>query len=134
MKKFLVSILAVLYVASSMGATIDMQYCCGKLIHVKLSLRNSDTQSGIAQCSAHKNMAKKDCCKDVYQHIKISHDQNTVSDIALPLVYSFAANLPSLIEIPTIYSAPIPEGNFSPHSPPVRAAIPVYLKNCSFLI
>ncbi len=134
MKKFLVSILAVLYVASSLGATIDMQYCCGKLIHVALNLGNASNQFEAQHCSSQKKNVTKDCCKDVQQHFKVSHDQSTSADITVPSVYSFAANLPSPIGMPTIHFAPISEGNFSPHSPPVRETTPVYLKNCSFLI
>ncbi len=133
MKKFLVVILSVLYISSSMGAGLDVHYCCGKLKNIELSFKNNSIKQN-TKCGMKFTANNNGCCKDVHKQIKVSHDQNNVSAFTLPIASSSAVILPSVVEIPTIYLSTIAEGSFSPHSPPFREANPIYLKNCTFLI
>ena len=82
MKKLFVAILAVLYMSTSIGATIELHYCMGRL--VKWSLRYDDN-SNCSNCGMEKKHGSaKGCCKDEYKRVKIDKDQNlTPKDIRL---------------------------------------------------
>ena len=79
MKKVLATILALVYLSSSMGATIHLHYCMGKLASWGLidHERKNCPQCGMvkktssSQCMA----AKMDCCRDEHKQIKTDKDQ-----------------------------------------------------------
>jgi hypothetical protein len=78
-KKVLVTILAFVYLYSSMGATIHLHYCMGKLASWGLINHETSTcpqcgmvkKTSASQCVA----AKMDCCKDEHKQIKTDKDQ-----------------------------------------------------------
>ena len=69
MKKILVSIFAVFYLASTVGATVHLHYCMDKLINWSLMKSDGD------KCD--KCGMKKDggCCKDEQKFVKNNFDQ-----------------------------------------------------------
>src|SRR5450432_3882623 len=79
MKKVLATILAFVYLSSSMGATIHLHYCMGKLASWGLIDHESKScaqcgmtkRSPASQCMA----AKMNCCKDEHKQIKTDKDQ-----------------------------------------------------------
>jgi hypothetical protein len=79
MKKVLVTILAFVYLSSSMGATVHLHYCMGKLASWGLIDHESKTceQCGMVKMThASQGMsAKMDCCKDEHKQIKTDKDQ-----------------------------------------------------------
>lgn len=131
MKKVLAVIFSLFYLATASGVGMNLHYCCGMLDKVELSYT---MPAGHAACGMESAYIGNDCCKNVHQEFKITQAQNTVSDIAIPAVHTFAAILPSfpLASAPNFPS--ITKGSFLPHAPPFRETEPVYLKNCSFLI
>ncbi|MHA4845176.1 HYC_CC_PP family protein [Flavitalea antarctica] len=73
MKKFLVFILAVLYIGSSTGATIHIHYCMGKLVNMSL---NSESKKCPKCPSKEKSSScSKECCKDLHKTLKLEKDQ-----------------------------------------------------------
>jgi|GEM_PF-1823413 len=133
MKKFLSTILFVIYLTTVSGVGINLHYCCGHLDDVELSYA-AKTFADHSTCAMHAAYKGKDCCKDVHKQLKITQSQNTVPDIAIPAVSFFAVVPPSFPEFPALSFSSISKRSFSPHAPPFRATAPVYLKNCSFLI
>jgi hypothetical protein len=79
MKKVLVTILAFLYLSSSMGATIHLHYCMGKLASWGLIDHESKNcmQCGMVKKSASSHSAelKTECCRDEHKQIKTDKDQ-----------------------------------------------------------
>ena len=79
MKKVLTTILAFVYLATSMGATIHLHYCMGKLTSWGLIDHESKNcaQCGmVKQSSASQSLtAKMDCCKDEHKQIKTDNEQ-----------------------------------------------------------
>lgn len=72
MKKFLVTILSILYMASAMGATVHIHYCMGKIMSA--SFRHTD--EGICgKCGMKKSEQKKGCCKDEQKTFKTGDHQ-----------------------------------------------------------
>ena len=79
MKKLLTTILAFVYLSTSMGATIHLHYCMGKLASWGLIDHES---KNCAQCGMIKKnsatecmAAKMDCCRDENKQIKTDKDQ-----------------------------------------------------------
>jgi hypothetical protein len=79
MKKVLATILAFVYLSSSMGATIHLHYCMGKLASWGLIDHESKT---CPKCGMFKKKpaskcmtAKMDCCRDEHKQIKTDKDQ-----------------------------------------------------------
>ena len=79
MKKVLATILALVYLSSSMGATIHLHYCMGKLASWGLIDHSSKI---CAQCGMVKKTsssqglsAQMRCCKDDHKQIKTEKDQ-----------------------------------------------------------
>ena len=72
MKKFLLFILSLAYLASSSGATIYIHQCMGKTIAWDI-IENEG--SSCSKCGMHKN-ASGDCCNDHVKVLKVHNDQN----------------------------------------------------------
>jgi hypothetical protein len=79
MKKVLVTILAFVYLSSSMGATIHLHYCMGKLASWGLINHENKNCEGCGMVknttASHSMAAKKDCCRDEHKQIKTDKDQ-----------------------------------------------------------
>lgn len=75
MKKFIVTILAVLYLGVSSGATVHFHYCMGRLVEWGLISKSSEKCS---KCGM-KAGSTKNCCKKEKQQIKISEVQKEAS-------------------------------------------------------
>jgi hypothetical protein len=79
MKKLFTSLLAILYLSTSMGATVHLHYCMGKLASWGLIDHES---KNCAKCGMIKRIpaarcmaAKEDCCRDEHKQINSSQDQ-----------------------------------------------------------
>ena len=82
MKKVLATILAFVYLSTSMGATIHLHYCMGKLASWGLIDHESKNcmQCGMMMKSSSTQgiSAKMDCCRDEHKQIKTDKDQKLV--------------------------------------------------------
>ena len=132
MKKFVVAILAFLYLGTSIGATVHLHYCMDKL--VDWSLWNyPDSKCG--ECGMEKNhgTTKDGCCKDEQKTIKNTKDEK------LNQAISYLIQTPSVIhtalqnELPATNVSSITETNPISHAPP-RSQAPIYIRNRVFLI
>lgn len=134
MKKVLATILFFIYLTATSGMGMNLHYCCDRLDKVEVSFTGKALHADDS-CGMQAAYKGKDCCKDVHKQLKITEAQNTAADIMAPSgPLLMVVTLPSFVQIPTPYFSSIAKGSFSPHSPPFRAAVPAYLKNCSFLI
>lgn len=128
MKKILASILAILYLTSSVGATIHLHYCMDKLINWSLTKSDGDKCD---KCGMEKDGG---CCKDEDKVIKNDVDQTIaestfqslqVLSTAAPFAFITTSenSFPSLIEKYPIC-----------HAPPLISAGEIYILNCVFRI
>jgi len=132
MKKILTTILAVLYIGTSTGASIHLHYCMGELAEWGLGDNTSITCSSCGM----KQAEEKDngCCRDEYKFIKNVQDQKT-TEAGLQIVGFEIVLLPvSFFEIscPEFFSVS-EEYTFS-HAPPRSNGVAVYIRNGVFLI
>jgi hypothetical protein len=132
MKRILVSILAIVYLAATAGATVHMHYCMGDLAGWSLMDSKKDE---CPYCGMEKKSAgNKGCCKDEHHKVQLEQDQNTA---AVNMVFAPAvAILPSPVYLPAAPSGlcSVTEERPLSNSPPRSCSIPVYLINRSFLI
>jgi len=138
MKRFLATILAIIYLSTSMGATVHLHYCMGKLMDWGL-LDHSDkdcTFCGMPTNPAAKDctIAMKGCCHNEPYLIKNKGDQKDAPDsFELAKAPVTVADVPygQLINpfvISPILVQPVANG------PPLAGSIPVFLRNCNFRI
>ena len=137
MKRAITSILAVLYLSTSMGATVHFHYCMNRLVGWGLA----DGESKFCEsCGMEKktvmdgcSVGMKDCCHDEHKQFQ--------SDRAQKPAQSWAGwnPAPAVAVLPYIgWNEPVvvspsqahPVGN----GPPIDGKVPVFLRNSNFRI
>ncbi|MBN9385977.1 MAG: hypothetical protein J0H74_34795 [Chitinophagaceae bacterium] len=139
MKKVLATILAIIYLSTSMGATIHLHYCMGKLVAWGLQDHNSKdcTFCGMSKKQADGNcmVGAKSCCHDEHKQIKSDKDQKPEqSSLELLKIAPVVADLPAVVWMDPFIDAPalqLPVANAPPFT---GKNIPVFLRNCNFRI
>jgi hypothetical protein len=138
MKKFFASILAVLYLSTSLGATIHFHYCMGKLVAwglVNHESRNCD-YCGMPKFSSdsHQTVSKNNCCKDEQHQLKADRDQK-IAQAEIQL-FNMLPDV-AVFKIPTFNSlgyCPVTLAYPRTNAPPDTGSQPVFLLNCNFRI
>jgi hypothetical protein len=75
MKKFIVAILAILYMGISSGVAMDIHYCMGKEISIEFY-----SQKGDGKCDKCGMKDKKGCCGDEHKFYKLADSHKNVSN------------------------------------------------------
>ncbi|MBA3828314.1 MAG: hypothetical protein H0X33_05215 [Taibaiella sp.] len=133
MKRFLVSILAILYLATASGATVHLHYCMDKLIGVSLG-ENGEENHQCNKCG----MTKKSnggCCKDIYKVVKTDLAQQAAKVILQSSQIAAVGPNPTGYNFNTILFAQ--NGSVLPLSnapPSVWQSCPIYIRVGNFRI
>jgi len=131
MKKVLATILAFVYLSTSMGATIHLHYCMGKLASWGLIDHESKNcpQCGMAKKTSASGCmaAKMDCCRDEHKQIKTDKDQKL-----FPSEFFKYSNLTQAITLHELAISDIK--TFSPtiaypnsNAPPILGNLPLFV-------
>lgn len=130
MKKFLVSILAIFYLGTSVGATVNLHYCMGRLVDWDFSLDETHTCDN---CGMEKVKSQKGgCCQDKHQVLQVEKDQKAENPYhpGAPVSVAVVTTYPSLI-VPVVSSVseeyPVSNG-------PPRRLVPARIRYCIFRI
>ena len=127
MKKILVSILAVFYLASSVGATVHLHYCMDKFIDWSL-LKGGDKCD---KCGMEKNGG---CCKDENKFVKNNVDQK-VAEPAVQLIQMSAIATPDgIINSSEHYLSSLIQGYPIINAPLRSNGVGIYILNSVFRI
>lgn len=129
MKKLLVLILTITYFASTSGATVYMHFCMGKMVEWNMAGQEKEK---CPRCGMDKSNKAKDCCNDEYKQYKVTADQNITESVFHSM--QVVALTSSFIEIPATAFSSITEENPTGNAPPRSCSIPIYKRNCVFLI
>lgn len=132
MKRFIVAILAILYLSTSTGAMLNMHYCMGALADWGLGLNKSKT---CGKCGM-ENSEEKDngCCKDEHKFVKNDTDQKS-TEAGIQITQSLGVALPvAFLEVSSNGFPSVTEENPISHAPPRSCGVAVYVRNCVFLI
>ncbi|MCU7551839.1 hypothetical protein OCK74_22155 [Chitinophagaceae bacterium LB-8] len=130
MKKFLVTILAILYFVASTGATVHIHYCMGEMVSWKL-WHKVDPKKKCSKCGM---TNKKGCCEDKHQSLKIEKDQ------VAPIPKFEYTDLQIHVAAPTYSDSPsavIPSfaiTNPNAHAPPRTGKVAAFIRNRVFRI
>ena len=130
MKKIFALILSILYLTSSVGATVNLHYCMEKLIGWDLS----ESKGKSCDNCGMPEKQQKDCCKHEQKQVKLELDQKAPQSVdytvsAPVLASSLFASPDDLVLVNTVaFSHP------QSHAPPGDPLTPVYLRNRVFLI
>ena len=128
MKRALTAILAVLYLSTSLGTTVHLHYCMGKLVDWDLQQTKNIKCSNCGMDRSENN--QNGCCKDEYKKIKNDNDQK-LSEVAFNLLHVTISALQ--FELPVIKISSITEANPVSNAPP-RSHVAIHIRNCVFLI
>lgn len=134
MKRALVAILALSYLCLSIGITVHVHYCMGKM--VGMSLLEQQDEHNCKHCGMSKKSSKNDCCKDEHKIIKKSSDQVIVKDFITQIQYlgeavAIQSYTFSTARIPIYYSNRMAQA----HAPPlIGQSCPIYLRLQNFRI
>ena len=130
--KFIITILAFLYICSSTGATLQMHYCMGKLADWGLTHSASKTCN---KCGMKKGPHKyNNCCRDEHKFFKDKTDQQSIK-AGFQMLHLYAGTLPIYpLFAQTHYFPAIAAENPMSHAPPFYPSVAVYIRNCVFLI
>ena len=126
MKKLFTLLLAVVYLGSSVGATLHVHYCMDKLVNWTLN----DEGDKCKNCGMEKDGG---CCRDENKLIKSSSDQSitgaiqifsgSTADPSIPFINKNEYCLPSFVsEYPANYI------------PPIRSGTDILIRNCMFRV
>lgn len=132
MKKFIVAILAFLYLTTSSGANLHMHYCMGELTDWGLGHNNSKT---CGRCGMEKSDEKDNgCCRDEHKFVKNDADQKAVESVVLNFTLQLIdVPVPFFLLSENLVSSITEEYPIS-HAPPRSGTPPVYLLNRTFRI
>ncbi len=129
MKRFLVTILALVYISTSTGALLHMHYCMGKIVDWGFGHNDSKECSKCGMVEENNG-----CCKDELKFVKNDTDQKTAV-AGFQLIQLYSAALPvAFIEIPFNDFSTVTEENPISHAPPRSSGVAVYIRNCVFLV
>ena len=132
MKKCIAAILAILYFATTTGATINFYYCNGERVAHKMVKNEMPVCS---KCPVEKKVIdKSDCCQHEQRFVKLVNDQN-VADVTFQIqkLISFATPIVFSDNYNLHYSSLVRKFPVS-NSPPGISGITIYQRNCVFLI
>lgn len=137
MKKLVAGILAILYLTTSMGATIHFHYCMGKL--VSWGLVDHESKYCMTCGMARKNssspgISKKDCCKDEHKLIRSDKDQMVASTDEPVFKGCPAALVAGSMLFPDIFLSSFAVVHPRTNAPPQWGQVPLFLRYGNFRI
>ena len=128
MKKFLIAILAIVYLTVSSGVAMTIHYCKGKISSVDL-LTHSDK---CGKCGM-KNKDKNGCCKDEFKIVKLNDSQKLITnDINIFTPVAIVDNSKSIFD--SILPSSEISSIYNNHSPPISQGISLCILNSVFRI
>lgn len=126
MKKFLVTILAIVYLGVSSGFAMTIHYCMGKVSSVEL-LSNKD------KCGKCGMKSGTGCCKDDFKVFKINDAHKLISnDINIFTPIAIVDDSKNILNSSTFVSEIA--SAYHNHSPPISQGISLCVLNCVFKI
>lgn len=126
MKKFLVAILAFVYLGVSSGVAMTIHYCMGKVSSVELLTHND-------KCSKCGMKSGSGCCKDEFKIFKLNDSHKLVSnDINIFTPTAIVENSKSIFNTGLLSS--VKPSSYNNHSPPESPGTSLNILHCVFRI
>ena len=139
MKKILVTILSLVYLTSSTGATLHLHYCMDKLVAWSFGGEKANKKScpycGMAKTGEDKHNAKQSngCCKDEHKQVKVDKDQKT-AESGLQIIKIFDDSKASRVHLSDVNFPRLAIENFTANAPPYYIKVALFVRNSNFRI
>lgn len=132
MKRFFAFILLFIYSFTSIGATVQLHYCMGKLSGWSLALAGSGSKD-CSKCGMEKAHSDNGCCHDENKLLKIQDDQKA-NYVSLDIL-KLSVSAPVFVDQSVAYLLP-EENELLPKSkaPPLIGGLDLCIRNCVFRI
>ena len=138
MKKTLATILAFIYLSTSMGATVHLHYCMGKLMSWGLIEKDGKNCAtcGMAKKAVNTGCvtATTGCCKDELKQIKTNKDAKLVQSEFQVLRLSPESVASNFQTLPDFHLSSVSIDHPDANAPPLIGKVPVFLLNRNFRI
>jgi hypothetical protein len=119
MKKFLITILAIVYLTSTVGAMVRVDCCLEKLVSYSVGV----------PADKHGDESKGNC-KDDHKQQKLGHEQKR-SDSHIRFAKTFPATINTSFPAYPFHAVAVLKGTYSvKQKAPQQAKIPIFLLNC----
>jgi hypothetical protein len=135
MRKVFLTILAFIYLSTSMGATVHLHYCMGSLKSWGFAdeAAKNCNYCGMPKKSNPSELATKGCCKDEQKHVQIEKDQKA-SEFAFQSLKFFPLICIAYTQLHAVYyHSPIIEYPAA-NSPPLSNDLSLFVVNCVYRI
>ena len=120
MKKFLITILAFVYLSSTVGAMVRLDCCLEKLVSYSLG----------TPADNHREDESKGNCKEDHKQAKLGHEQKR-SDSLIRLAKIFPASINTGFPAYSFHAVTVLKESYSvKHKAPQPAKMPIFLFNC----
>ncbi len=124
MKKILLSIVLVCYLAVTCGLVVNHHYCMDRLASTQLF---ATAEKVCGKCGMHSDESNG-CCRDEVKVVKLVQDQNKI-----PVVTYELPSIDEVVITPSLFIAALfqnvdVERHFHNHSPPLLSAQDTYLQ------
>ncbi|MFD2147049.1 HYC_CC_PP family protein [Mucilaginibacter antarcticus] len=130
-KKLLITVLAVLHLSISSGATLHFQYCMGKLLKVSIGRNHAEK---CHNCGMElKAQTTKDCCTDKHQELK-SEKSGLIPHFHLDQLSASTIPVIRPTWLLSIDDKQLLAPLWTIQKPPTDTGVPVFLRNCILLI
>lgn len=127
MKKLFALIVAIVYLGSTVGATVHLHYCMDELINWSLS------DNGGNKCDNCGMEKDGNCCKDENKFVKNNSDQSITGAIQILQASSPGSSI-SFINTAGNHSLSLINEYPVSHAPPGNSGIDILIHNCVFRI
>jgi hypothetical protein len=130
MKKIVVSISLLCYLAVSSGVIINFHYCMNRLASADFF---SGESKRCSKCGMHTGDSNG-CCRDEVKIVKMNDDQKLTAEFSfsLPAIDALVHKVSDFI-VASFYNVP-EASHYQNHSPPLLSAQDTYLQNSVFRI
>ncbi len=134
MKRLLTIIIAMSYLCLSIGITVHIHYCMGKIVGA--SLVEQDEDHHCSHCGMNKTSSKKGCCKDEHKVFKSTNDQLVAKMLIVKaafgeFVITPQISFPKEVDLASVYENPSAQAN----APPKRVPhCPLYISLRNFRV
>lgn len=129
MKKFVVTILLLLYLIPTFGINVTVHYCGGEISSVSFGTVATD------KCACGSKKMKKNCCQDKNFSFEVDDDQSKtqVVEITFLKYFDIQADLPKAFQFDYQYFPQIATEDYF-HHPPNNVKPPLYILHQVFRI
>lgn len=132
MKRFILSILSIIYLTAATGASLNLHYCMGELAGWNFA-RHVEKVCG--KCGMEKNGEKENaCCKDEFKHIRLEDDQKSSNTILVDFSTLQTVNEVEYPPVSLFFTGGPSAGLFSNNLTCRSSGVPGYITHCNFRI